>query len=118
MLTGDDRGEPASLVWKQTQAASRLLFQRGLDRTETTHLVGCYLYHPTIVACDLAAIDDALASSVHARSAMAFDKSAFGIAAVGGAVSARIADYRASRTSDVSFTEEDRAQQDSEKQRK
>lgn len=70
------------------------------------------------LSADLAALDDALASGVYARSAMAFDKSVFGIAAVWGAVSARIADYRASRTSAVSFTEEDRAQQDSEKQRK
>lgn len=70
------------------------------------------------LSADLAAIDDALASGVHARSAMAFDKSAFGIAAVWGATSARIADYRAARTSAVSFTEEDRARQDSEKQRK
>ena len=70
------------------------------------------------LSADLAAIDDALASGVHVRSAMAFDKSSFGIAAVWGATSARIADYRAARTSDVSFTEEDRARQDSEKQRK
>jgi hypothetical protein len=69
-------------------------------------------------SADLAAIDDALAIGVHARSAMAFDQSSFGIAAVWGAASARIADYRAARSSDVSFTEEDRVQQDSEKQRK
>jgi hypothetical protein len=46
---------------------------------------------------------------------MSFDKDAHGTAAAWSSASARISDYRAARSKDVSFTEEDREQQDSEK---
>ena len=70
------------------------------------------------LSADLDAIGDALDSGIRAASAMAFDKNARGTAAAFASASARIADYRAARIKDVSFTEEDRAQQDSEKRRK
>ena len=69
------------------------------------------------LSADLAAISDALASGVRAASTMAFDKGAHGTAAAWASASARIADYRAARTKDVSFTPEDRAQQSSERER-
>jgi hypothetical protein len=67
------------------------------------------------LSADLAAINDALASGVHAFSAMSYDKDARGTAAAWGSLSGRLSDYRAARRKDVSFTDEDRAQQDSEK---
>ncbi len=70
------------------------------------------------LSADLAAIGDALATGIRAASAMAFDKNAQGTAAAWASASARIADYRAARTKDVSFRPEDRAQQRSEKKRK
>ncbi|MEL6325636.1 MAG: vWA domain-containing protein [Cyanobacteria bacterium J06626_23] len=69
------------------------------------------------LSADLAAINDALASGVRAGAAMAFDKNAKGTAAVWQSASARIADYRASRKPNVAFTDEDRANQESEKNR-
>lgn len=69
------------------------------------------------LSADLAAIGDALATGVRAAAAMAFDKDAKGTAAAWASASARIADYRADRAKDVSFTREDRAQQRSEKDR-
>ncbi|MDX1604606.1 MAG: hypothetical protein R3202_00355 [Candidatus Competibacterales bacterium] len=67
------------------------------------------------LSADLAAIDEALASGVSAASAMAYDKNAEGTAAAWASVSVRIADYRAARSESVSFSDEDRDQQDSEK---
>jgi hypothetical protein len=70
------------------------------------------------LSADLAAIEDALANGVQAASAMAFDKTAQGTADAWTSASGRIADYRASRRENVSFTEEDRAKQGSERRRK
>lgn len=67
------------------------------------------------LSADLAAIGDALASGIHADAAIRFCKSAQGTAAAWASASARVADYRADRNKDVSFTAEDRAQQESEK---
>lgn len=67
------------------------------------------------LSADLAAIGDALTTGFHAASTMAYDKTAKGTAAAWVSASARIADYRAARSKDVSFTEEDRDQQESEK---
>ena len=69
------------------------------------------------LSADLGAINDALASGVKASAAMAFDKNARGTASVWKSASARIADYRAARKPGVAFTDEDRAKQNSEKQR-
>jgi len=67
------------------------------------------------LSADLDAIQDAIESGVRMQSAMAFDKNADGTAAVWESVSARISDYRAERSKDVSFNQEDRKKQDSEK---
>lgn len=69
------------------------------------------------LSADMAAIDDALTSGVHANSTMAFDKTSFGTSAAMASVSSRISDYRSGRSSSVSFTEEDRSQQESETKR-
>ena len=69
------------------------------------------------LSADLGAINDALASGVKAGAAMAFDKNSKGTAAGWQSASARIADYRAARKPSVAFTDEDRAQQNSEQQR-
>jgi hypothetical protein len=70
------------------------------------------------LSADLAAIEEALSSGVREASVMSFDKDARGTQAAWTSASARVADYRAKRRQDVSFTEEDRAQQTSEKRRK
>ncbi len=67
------------------------------------------------LSADLAAIGDALASGIHPDAAIRFCKSAQGTAAAWASASARVADYRADRNKNVSFTAEDRAQQESEK---
>jgi len=69
------------------------------------------------LSADLAAIGDALASGIHANSTISFSRSAQGTSAAWASASARVADYRADRSKDVSFTEEDRAQQESEKKK-
>ncbi|MEO1589844.1 MAG: vWA domain-containing protein [Cyanobacteria bacterium J06632_22] len=69
------------------------------------------------LSADLAAINDALASGVKASATMAFDKNSRGTAAVWKSASARIADYRAARKPGVAFSNEDRVQQESERQR-
>jgi hypothetical protein len=69
------------------------------------------------LSADLAAIGDAIAGGVKAASAMAFDKTKKGAAAAWGSVSGQVANYRAARSPSVAFSEDDRAQQDSEKRR-
>ena len=75
-----------------------------------------YDWQFVFLSADLAAIRDALDSGIRAASAMSFDKDAHGTAAAWSSASERISDYRAARSKDVSFTEEDREQQDSEKE--
>ena len=70
------------------------------------------------LSADLAAIGDALDSGIHAVSSMRFSPSAQGTAAAWSSASTRVADYRAARSKDVSFTAEDRAQQESEEKKK
>lgn len=70
------------------------------------------------LSADLAAIDDALASGIHADATIRFCMNAQGTAAAWSSASARVADYRADRCKDVSFTAEDRAQQESVEKRK
>lgn len=69
------------------------------------------------LSADMTSINDALASGVHAASVMAFDKSAIGTAAAWMSTSDRIAEYRSALKTDVSFSDTDRAQQDSEKKK-
>lgn len=68
------------------------------------------------LSADLDAIQDAVKSGIRAQSAMAFSKDAQGTAAAWSSASARISDYRSDRRKDVSFTDEDREKQDSEKE--
>jgi len=70
------------------------------------------------LSADLAAIGDAIAGGVKPAAAMSFDKTKEGAAAAWGSASKRIADYRAARSANVAFDEDDRSQQRSEKQRK
>lgn len=70
------------------------------------------------LSADLAAIGDALASGMHAASVLGHDKDRHGTSAAWASLSRSISDYRAGNKEDVSFTEEDRAQQKIEKKRK
>ncbi len=67
------------------------------------------------LSADLDAIQDAIQSGIRAQSAMAFSKDAQGTAAAWSSASARISEYRSDLSKDVSFTDEDRDQQDSKK---
>lgn len=69
------------------------------------------------LSADLDAIGDALENEIRAHSTMAFDKSSSGTAAAMASLSSRISDYRSGRRMVVSFTDEDRLQQNSEKMR-
>lgn len=69
------------------------------------------------LSADLAAIGDALANGVRAASVMGHDKDRHGTQAAWAALSRSIADYRAGTKEDVSFTDEERAQQKIEKKR-
>ena len=70
------------------------------------------------LSADLGAIDEAMATEVHAKSALAFDKDAQGTAAVWASASDKISAYRSGESEDVSFDEEDRDKQKAEKKRK
>ena len=70
------------------------------------------------LSADLNAIGDALASGVRPASVLAYDASQRAVGAAWTSLSRSISAYRAARRADVSFTEEDRAQQENEKKRK
>lgn len=70
------------------------------------------------LSADLAAIGDATATGFQPAQSLAFDRTAQGNAAAWSSTSDRIADYRAARSKDVSFSEEDRAHQESERKRR
>jgi len=70
------------------------------------------------LSADLAAIGDALASGMRAASVMGHDKDGHGTQTAWAALSRSISDYRAGHQEDVSFTDEERAQQKIEKTRK
>jgi hypothetical protein len=70
------------------------------------------------LSADLAAIGDALQTGMRAAAVMAYDRDRRGITAAWKSVSTRVAGYRSGHQEDVSFTEEDRAQQDVEKKKK
>jgi hypothetical protein len=67
------------------------------------------------LSADLEAVGDALATGFRSDSAMAYDKTAKGTMSAWDSVSMRIAEYRSGRSNNVSFTEEDRSKQESEK---
>ena len=66
----------------------------------------------------MTAIHDALDGGMCPDSTMSFDKNARGTKSAWFSTSAEIARYRSGQKKDVSFSEEDRAQQDSEQQGK
>jgi hypothetical protein len=70
------------------------------------------------LSADLDAIGDALQHGIYASSVLAHDKDGRGVGAAWASLSRSISDYRAARKEDVSFNEEDRAQQENEKKRK
>jgi hypothetical protein len=70
------------------------------------------------LSADLDAINDALDQGFQAKSAMLFDKTGVGTRNAFASVSQNISNYRASRSQDVSFTDEDRKKQRSERKRK
>jgi hypothetical protein len=70
------------------------------------------------LSADLDAIGDALQHGIYASSVLAHDKDGHGVSAAWASLSRSISDYRTARREDVSFNEEDRSQQESEKKRK
>lgn len=70
------------------------------------------------LSADLGAIQDALETGMPAASTMAHDLSARAVGAAWNSLSRHVAEYRAGSKEDVSFTEEDRAQQENETKRK
>lgn len=66
------------------------------------------------LSADMAAIDAALAGGFRRGSTMFYDKTARGSAAAWASVSGRMSDYRARKTRDFGFTDEDRAEQEGE----
>jgi hypothetical protein len=70
------------------------------------------------LSADMTAINDALEGGMRPDSTMSFDKNARGTKSAWFSTSAEIAKYRSGQKKDVSFSEEDRAQQDSEQQGK
>lgn len=70
------------------------------------------------LSADLEAVSDAIAIGVHQGSAMAFDKTARGTSLAFAASSRWVSNYRSGRSQNVSFTKEDRGQQDAETRRR
>jgi hypothetical protein len=70
------------------------------------------------LSADLDAINDAMDQGFQPAAAMAFDQTAVGVKNAWASVSQNIANYRSSKAKDVSFSEEDRKKQRSERKRK
>jgi len=70
------------------------------------------------LSADLAAVDDAIAHGFSQGSTLSFDKNSEGTRLAYKSLSSTISSYRADLCDEVLFTEEDRAQQSSEKKRK
>ena len=70
------------------------------------------------LSADLAAIGDALAAGMPVAATLAHDKTSRGVSAAWASLSRSVGAYRAGQQKDVSFTEEDRTEQDIEKKRK
>lgn len=70
------------------------------------------------LSADLDAIGDALRSGMPASAVMSYDTNARAVGAAWTSLSRSVSEYRAARKEEVSFTEEDRAQQENEKKRK
>lgn len=63
------------------------------------------------LSADLNGIDDAMEIGLHQRKTMRFNKTAQGTQAMFGSVSEKISDYRANRSEEVSFDDQDRSEQ-------
>ena len=107
MVIITDGQENASLEFRRDQI--RKMIQ---EKQETS------AWQFVFLSADLDAISDALESGIVANRTLAHDKDGRGIGAAWGALSRHVSDYRTGRAEDVSFTEEDRAQQMIEKKRK
>lgn len=70
------------------------------------------------LSADLDSINDALSYGFQAEATMSYDKSEKGAASVWASLSAKIANYRGAKATNVIFTEDDRNQQESEGKRK
>ena len=70
------------------------------------------------LSADLASINDAMAYGFQAASTMSHDRSAEGTASAWASLSARTSDHRRAKAKKITFTEEDRSQQESEGKRK
>jgi Mg-chelatase subunit ChlD len=70
------------------------------------------------LSADLNAIDDAMDQGFQTKFSLAFDKDSKGTRNAWGSVSEKISNYRASRSQDVAFSDEDRNKQRSERKRK
>jgi len=77
-----------------------------------------YDWQFVFLSADLAAIGDALAAGMPAAATLAHDKTSRGVSAAWASLSRSVGAYRAGQQKDVSFTEEDRTEQDIEKKRK
>jgi hypothetical protein len=70
------------------------------------------------LSADLDAINDAMDHGFQTRFSLAFDKDSKGTRNAWGSVSEKISNFRASRSQDVAFSDEDRNKQRSERKRK
>ena len=107
MVIITDGQENSSVEFRKDQIEKMI---KGKQETSTWQFA--------FLSADLDAIDDALATGIHATSTMSYDKTARGTKEAWISASMRIAAYRSGRSKEVSFTEEDRAKQHSEKKRK
>ena len=77
-----------------------------------------YGWQFVFLSADLDAINDAMDHGFQAKAAMAFDQTGVGVKNAWASVSQNISDYRSSKAKDVSFSDEDRNKQRSERKRK
>jgi hypothetical protein len=77
-----------------------------------------YGWQFVFLSADLDAINDALDHGFQAKAAMAFDQTGVGAQNAWASVSQNIANYWSSKAKDVSFSEEDRKKQRSERKKK
>jgi hypothetical protein len=76
-----------------------------------------YGWQFVFLSADLDAINDAMAQGFQPTAAMAFDQTGAGVKNAWASVSQNIANYRSSKAKDVSFSDEDRNKQGSERKR-
>jgi hypothetical protein len=77
-----------------------------------------YGWQFVFLSADLDAINDAMAHGFQPAAAMAFDQTGVGVKNAWASVSQNISNYRSSKAKNVSFSEDDRKKQRSERKRK